>query len=95
MNKEELKKLVNQAGMIPGIFNYCDRWCERCSYTSRCSNYAISEQHFSKSDGNFENETFWNELREIFQLTIEMIRESMEEYGIDLDPLEFEKYDDS
>ena len=21
---------------IPGIFNYCDRWCERCEHTARC-----------------------------------------------------------
>lgn len=28
-------------GFIPGIFNYCDRWCERCPFTSRCRVYAI------------------------------------------------------
>lgn len=22
---------------IPGIYNYCDRWCERCPFTSRCA----------------------------------------------------------
>ncbi len=21
---------------IPGIYNYCDRWCERCTFTSQC-----------------------------------------------------------
>lgn len=21
---------------ISGIYNYCDRWCERCSYTNKC-----------------------------------------------------------
>lgn len=21
---------------IPGIYNYCDRWCEKCEYTSQC-----------------------------------------------------------
>ena len=25
---------------IDFISSYCDRWCERCSYTSRCSAYA-------------------------------------------------------
>jgi hypothetical protein len=24
---------------IPGIFNYCDRWCEKCAYTTRCRVY--------------------------------------------------------
>lgn len=25
---------------IPGIFNYCDRWCERCAFTRRCRLFA-------------------------------------------------------
>jgi hypothetical protein len=27
-------------GFIVGIFNYCDRWCERCAFTSRCRLFA-------------------------------------------------------
>ena len=27
-------------GSIVGIFNYCDRWCERCAFTSRCRVFA-------------------------------------------------------
>ena len=27
-------------GFIVGIFNYCDRWCERCALTSRCRVFA-------------------------------------------------------
>jgi hypothetical protein len=30
---------------IPGIFNYCDRWCERCAFTKRCRLFA-QEQKF-------------------------------------------------
>jgi hypothetical protein len=22
--------------MIPGVYNYCDRWCERCVFSRRC-----------------------------------------------------------
>jgi len=25
---------------IPGIYNYCDRWCETCAFTSRCRVFA-------------------------------------------------------
>jgi hypothetical protein len=28
---------------ISGIHNYCDRWCERCGFTSRCSSYAMEK----------------------------------------------------
>ncbi|HEY0873051.1 MAG TPA: hypothetical protein VGD94_06225 [Vicinamibacterales bacterium] len=26
---------------IPGVSNYCDRWCERCPFTNRCSVHAV------------------------------------------------------
>lgn len=26
---------------VPGIYNYCDRWCERCSMSVRCRQYAM------------------------------------------------------
>lgn len=29
-----------QDGFIVGISNYCDRWCERCAFTSRCRVFA-------------------------------------------------------
>jgi hypothetical protein len=28
-------------GFMPGIYNYCDRWCERCPFPSRCRVYAM------------------------------------------------------
>ena len=31
----------DEHGFIPGVFNYCDRWCERCPFSSRCRVYAI------------------------------------------------------
>jgi len=29
---------------IAGIYNYCDRWCERCPYTARCRVYRDTER---------------------------------------------------
>jgi hypothetical protein len=37
---QELQALVeecNDPRLIRGIHNYCHRWCERCSFTDRCS----------------------------------------------------------
>ena len=92
MKKEELINLVNRPEMISGIYNYCDRWCERCSFTSRCANYAISEKN--QSDSDITNESFWEELHNVFQLTLEMVRESADEFGIDLDAIDDEKYEE-
>jgi hypothetical protein len=46
---------------IDGIFNYCDRWCERCPFTSRCRNFSMGraiERHVKRRDE--ENEAFWD-----------------------------------
>jgi hypothetical protein len=35
-------------GFIVGIFNYCDRWCETCAFTSRCRVFAdVARMHAS------------------------------------------------
>ncbi|REJ90210.1 MAG: hypothetical protein DWQ34_17760 [Planctomycetota bacterium] len=41
---------------IDGVFNYCDRWCERCPLTARCRLFAIQEE-FQRSDDL--NAAFW------------------------------------
>jgi hypothetical protein len=41
-----------QDDCIAGIFNYCDRWCERCSFTSRCRLFADeNEMEFERDHG--------------------------------------------
>jgi len=47
MKKDRLKKLAREKEFIPGIYNYCDRWCERCPQTSHCLNFAMSEEEFA------------------------------------------------
>lgn len=34
-----------QDGFILGIYNYCDRWCETCRFTSRCRVFADGAEH--------------------------------------------------
>ena len=38
---------------IDFISAYCDRWCERCAFTERCSNFAVTSA-LAMCDGNFE-----------------------------------------
>jgi len=35
------------------ISEYCDRWCERCAFTERCSHFAVTSA-LAMCDGNFE-----------------------------------------
>ena len=41
-----------QDGFIVSIFNYCDRWCERCPLTARCRVFAMTaEMEFEADHG--------------------------------------------
>lgn len=35
------KSVFNEENFIPGVFNYCNSWCERCRFRLRCRNYAM------------------------------------------------------
>lgn len=91
MDKELLKKLAENPNFIPGVYNYCDRWCERCPLTSRCMNFALSEEHFDDPESHdINNKAFWDKLSQIFRVTREMLEDSATEYGIDLNSLDLE-----
>jgi hypothetical protein len=93
MDKEQLKKLAKNPKFISGIYNYCDRWCERCEFTSRCMNCAIEEKEFDTPESkDIHNKVFWDKLHGIFQVTMEMVKESAEEMGIDLNAIDHEEF---
>ncbi len=95
MDKEQIRKLAENPKFISGIYNYCDRWCERCPFTSRCMNFALSEEQFSDAQTHdINNQAFWQKLSEIFQITLEMVKETAQREGIDLDSLDLQATSD-
>ncbi|MHC4440369.1 MAG: hypothetical protein ACYS3S_23725 [Planctomycetota bacterium] len=93
MDKERLEKLAKDPSFISGIYNYCDRWCERCPLTSRCMNYTLSEDEFNSPESkDITNQVFWDTLHGVFQSTLEMVKETAEEMGIDLSAIDHEEY---
>ncbi|MDO9577473.1 MAG: hypothetical protein Q7J16_06270 [Candidatus Cloacimonadales bacterium] len=93
---KSIKELAKNPNFIPGIYNYCNRWCERCSFTSQCANYAIGEDRFGDlKNTDLNNAQFWERLAGVLSETMEMVREKAQEFGIDLDNLtEAEKVPD-
>ena len=77
---------------ISGIYNYCDRWCERCPFTSRCLNFEMSEEKFGDlQSADVTNEAFWEKLGETLHETLTMVKEMAAEKGIDLDAIDIEE----
>ena len=77
---------LDNPNLISGIHNYCDRWCERCPFTSRCAVYAMEEADpdVNPAARDINNEAFWKKLAAIFAETHAMISAMAEERGIDL-----------
>ncbi len=61
------------AEKISGIHNYCDRWCERCAFTSRCEVYRTLEEK-DALDLDKDNEKFWETLSQNFSEMMTMAR---------------------
>jgi len=80
---EEIKKrtleLAKKGGFIEGIYNYCDRWCEKCAFRSKCFSYVNSPDYESMSDEDTV-EYITNNLK----ATMLMLDEMAGEMGIDL-----------
>jgi len=38
------KPITDSEGYIPGIHNYCDRWCERCDFTDKCRVFKMENE---------------------------------------------------
>ena len=91
MDKDELMELAGNPNFISGIHSYCDRWCERCQFTSRCAVYAIEQADPDIDDSqarDITNEKFWRKMHEIFQLTADMISDWAAKNGVDLDSMD-------
>jgi hypothetical protein len=89
MKTKDILNLADDPRFIQGIYNYCDRWCERCSFTSRCMLYAMEEEdRDDPAAHDINSEDFWKKLSSIFKQAHEMIETMAAEQGIDLDAVD-------
>ena len=68
-----------QDGFIVGIFNYCDRWCERCPLTNRCRLFAdMAEIDFEQGNGPVTEPRMRRERRRLAAQMIEFYAQAEE-----------------
>lgn len=81
-----------ESRFIVGVYNYCDRWCERCPFALRCRVFAMEDEAVAADPGasDLSSDAFWNGLRTALEQTKEMVLETARERGIDLDSLDLE-----
>lgn len=88
MRRNFLTELASNPDLISGIYNYCDRWCERCPLTARCLVY-VTEQEDPDNDtpgesNDSQNQAFWSKLGDGLNDARQMITEWARKQGIDL-----------
>jgi len=89
LKSKDILDLPDDPRFIEGIYNYCDRWCERCPFTSRCMLYAMEEDDRDDPEAHdINSEAFWSKLAGIFKQTHEMIATMAAEQGIDLESMD-------
>jgi hypothetical protein len=70
----------NNQSFISGIYNFCDRWCERCRFTTRCRVFADLQESPHDAD---DMESVVGAVRSSLADAKQMLIEKAEEFGID------------
>jgi hypothetical protein len=80
---KNLKETADPPRMIHGIFNWCDRWCERCSHTRHCTVYQTAPR---RTNGNADD--FCKSLAALFDATMDVLKEQAQKAGLDFNALQ-------
>jgi hypothetical protein len=83
---------THNPNFIPGIYNWCDRWCERCAFIARCS-VGAEEMELMRQGQELDNEIFWNKIAENFEKARTLLYKAAARFGIDLDAIPQEELD--
>ena len=87
---DTLDRLAADPTLIPGVYNYCDRWCERCVLTARCLSFRM-DRATARGRGAEGREagagvqSFWDDIARSFALARRLVEREARKHGIDLD----------
>ena len=81
----QITEATNDQKMIQGIFNWCDRWCDRCPQTDRCTLYQTSSQLSADTP-----DEFFKSLSMVFEATMEILKEFIEDIDSDFASIDSE-----
>ncbi len=75
---------IPEGDYIPGIYNYCNRWCERCMYTDKCMTFEMEkeikmeiEKEKKREKSMEENKDFWDQVNKTIEEAAELIDEEI------------------
>lgn len=84
MDEERFLELARDPDHVPGIYSYCDRWCERCDQQSKCLVFAVEQEQKACGEDPLES------IRSSLGVAQQLLTERMEEFGLDPESLAVE-----
>ena len=86
MKKDDFRRMAQDPKFIAGIYNYCDRWCERCAFTDRCMTFAMEQEEDERQGGPPRDATeFWRRFESSLAVTQELVADMAKEQGIEFE----------
>jgi hypothetical protein len=84
MRFDDDDRKIPEGDYIPGIYNYCNRWCERCLYTDRCMTFEMEkeikmeiEKEKKREKSMEENKDFWDQVNKTIEEAADLIDEEI------------------
>lgn len=95
MDFDDALEMAKDPNNILGIYNYCDAWCERCLFTSKCLTFKTNKRFLKEHDQELrekENVEFWQQVDEAIEDVKDLMDEN-ESTTTDLIELDFDADD--
>ncbi len=85
-----MPKIEKMEQYITGIFNYCDKWCERCPHATDCGNYAPYYEGTidELKERDNANQLFWNEVDRKRAEVLTFVEAMAAKHGVDVTDVE-------
>jgi hypothetical protein len=77
---------MGEDNLIDGVFNYCNRWCERCAFIHRCE-LGIAEQRRWNQNADRSEEDILEEVEKNLREALGMLDKMIEEAGLEMEDL--------
>ena len=85
---DESGELNNKPKYIPDIYNFCDRWCQRCGFTINCEASVMSD---NIQVDDVKNISFWKDIEKHLPEIQKLVIETADEKDLSLTEFEAPK----
>ncbi|MFQ5649392.1 MAG: hypothetical protein ACE5IY_05575 [bacterium] len=84
MDDKSVFELAKDPRFTPGIYNFCDRWCERCQLSQRCLVYAMEKEEMDQlASYEIVDEAYWRKLLGTLDKIMAKLRRDFKKAGLD------------